>query len=169
MAEQRRKDESQASERRGARGYSWPPFEKGNLVAVKHGASSERIVSARAAEIRVLLVESFPFLAEPIFAEALERYVRAEARARLLYDYCFAKAEAEGVEAVPRTLWQEASRAESNAAKCAQDLGLDPAGFARIGRDLGVARSIGQRLAGPGLAEFAADGRKLRQLRGRGA
>jgi hypothetical protein len=169
MGEGFRKDGTSVSEPQAARGYSWPPFEKGNLAALRHGANSERIVSAKAQEIRDLLLQSFPFLAEEAFLEATERYVRAEARAQLLHDYCMEKAEREGVEAVPRTLWQEASRAESNAAKCASDLGLDPAGFARIGRDLGVAGSIGQRLQGPGLAALAADGRRLRELRGRRA
>lgn len=169
MGEQFRKDGTPTSERQPARNYSRAPFERDNLAALRHGARSERVVSARAAEIRSLVVDAFPFLCEPLFGEALERYCRAEARARLLHEYVMSKSEREGVEAVPRTLWQEASRAESNAAKCASDLGLDPAGFARIGRDMGLARSIGQRLQGPTLAELAADGRKIRELRGKGA
>lgn len=31
-----------------ARGYSWKPFEDGNLAAVTHGAYSERIIAAKA-------------------------------------------------------------------------------------------------------------------------
>ena len=169
MGERLRRDGTPVSEPQPARGYSWEPFQPGNLKALRHGAHSERVVSARAEEIRSMLVETFPFLGQETFVEALERYCRAEARARLLNDYVMSVAEREGVEAVPRTLWQEASRAESNAMKAAQDCGLDPAGFARIGRDLGVARSIGQRLQGPSLSDLAAGGRRLRELRGKGA
>ena len=109
MAERLRRDGTPVSEPQPARGYSWAPFAPGNTASLKHGAHSERTVAARAEEIRSLVTDAFPFLCEPLFGEALERYCRAEARARLLHDYCVEKAEAEGVEAVPRTLWQEAS------------------------------------------------------------
>ena len=98
--------------------------------------------------------------------EALERYTRAEARAKLLDEYISAKMEAEGVEAVRPYLWTEAARADSNAAKFAQDLGLDPAGRSRIARDIGLARKLFDP-GGAALAELGATGRKLRQLRGR--
>ncbi len=167
--ERLRRDGTPVTSPQPARGYSWEPFQPGNLKAMRHGARSERVVGARAQQIREMLVADFPYLASEVFQESVERYCRAEARARLLSDYCMEKAEREGVEKVPPSLWQEASRAESNAMKAAQDCGLDAAGFARVARDLGLARSIGQRLQGPGLDALAADGRKIRQLRGRGA
>ncbi len=155
--------------RGAASGYSWPPFEAGNVAALKHGATSPRTVAAKAAEVRAQLLEQFAYLAEDIFAESVERYCRAEARAVLLHDHIERVAAEQGVEAVRPYLWQEAARAEGNAQKFASDCGLDPAGHARIARDLGVARSIGQKLAGDSLVSFAAEGRKLRQLRAREA
>ncbi|MHB1988910.1 MAG: hypothetical protein ACYCSF_13170 [Acidimicrobiales bacterium] len=166
MTEIRRKDGTVAHSEGAARGYKWADAEPGNLLALRHGARSERIVAAKAAAVRDKLLCAFPYLAEVVFAEAVERYCRAESRALLLHNYVMAEAEEKGVAAVPRSLWQEAARAESNAAKFASDCGLDAAGHSRIARDLGVARSVGARLSGePGLADIGASGRKLRQLR----
>ena len=38
-----------------ARGYSWPPFEEGNQVALRHGAYSEIALAPRAAELREVI------------------------------------------------------------------------------------------------------------------
>ena len=38
-----RRDSTPVTERQPARGYTWPPFEKGNLVAVRHGALSDTV------------------------------------------------------------------------------------------------------------------------------
>lgn len=149
----------------GARGYSWPPFERGNVVSVKHGANSDRLVTPKADELREALAETCPWVTE-VDAAAVGRYCRAEARAVMLHDYCMTKAEGEGVDAVPRSLWQEASRAESNAAKFAQDLGLDPAGRARVLRDLANVRYLNPD---NGLSGIAGSARRFRRLQGHGA
>jgi hypothetical protein len=52
-----RKDGSTAPSYGPARGYSWPSAGPCNLLALKHGAYSERIVVARAAVIREELLE----------------------------------------------------------------------------------------------------------------
>jgi hypothetical protein len=147
-----------------ARGYSWPPFEKGNMVAARHGAFSERVIEQRAAEIRSYLTSSFPYLAEETFNEALLRYCRAEARSRMLHQYVMDVAETDGVQAVRPYLWTETSRAESNAQKFAQDLGLDPMGHARIARDLGWAKQLATGRAAAGIEKLQRIGGELRLL-----
>ncbi len=158
-----RRDGTPSGGPRPARGYSWPPFEKGNTAAVKHGAKSPRLVAEKAEAIRAMLLERYEYLADPIFTEALRRYCRIEARAVMLGDYVMAKAEAEGVETVPPTLWTETTRADALAQKAAQDLGLDPTGHARVARDLGFAKSLGARLGAKQLESLASTGRELRE------
>jgi hypothetical protein len=68
-----------------ARGYNWEDFQPGNLAGLRHGAFSDRVISERALEIRSLLLDRYPYLAENAFIEAVHRYVRAEARAVLLH------------------------------------------------------------------------------------
>jgi len=150
---------------RPARGYSWPPFEPGNLAAVRHGARSARLVSAEAEKVAAELAEVCPWISE-VDAVAVDTFCRAAARYRMLDDYVAAKAEAEGVEAVPRTLWQEVSRAESNAMKAAEALGLDPTGRARLLRDLGWARSLSSRDSA--IAALAERGAAIRAQRLKG-
>ena len=146
-----------------ARGYSWPPFEKGHELSVKHGTRSERLVAARAAEIREQLLEAHEFLAQAIFTEALERYCRLEARARMLDSYIVDLVEEKGVETVPKTLWDSATRVDMAAAKAGQDCGLDPSGFARAARDLGFAKSLGQQQNAKRLTALSETGRALRE------
>lgn len=160
-----RRDGTPSGGPRPARGYSWPPFEKGNVAALKHGAKSPRLVAEKAQAVRALLLEKYPYLADDAFTEALERYCRVEARALMLNAYITEKVEAEGVEKVPPTLWTEVTRADALAQKCGQDCGLDPSGHARIARDLGLARSVGAQFGTKKLEALAASGRELREGR----
>lgn len=149
-----------------SRGYSWPPFEAGNLAHRTHGTRSERLVAERAEQLRCQLLESYEYLGDPIFAEALARYVRANARAMMLHEYLVEKAEAEGVQAVPRSLWDSATRADAHAARCASDCGLDARGHSAIARDLGYAKQLGQLAGAAKVAELAERGRALREASG---
>lgn len=142
------------------RGYSWPPFVNGNLAGARHGTRSKRLVDERAAEIHAGLLEVAPWISE-LDAEAVHRYCRAESRARMLDSYVTAKAAEGGVEAVLPYLWTEATRAEANAHRFAQDLGLDPTGRAKLAKDLGFAAHFG----GESLADLAAEGRAVRERR----
>jgi hypothetical protein len=160
-----RRDDTPVTERQSARGYSWPPFEKGHTLSVRHGAFSDRIIGERALEIRDLLLDRYPYLAYDAFMEAVYRYTRAEARAVILHTYIMQKLEAEGVEAVRPYLWAEARGADALAQKCGQDCGLDPAGHARIARDLGLAADIRGRQAATNLANLQDKGRRLSALR----
>lgn len=163
-----RRDGTPAAEPQAARGYSWAPFQPGHTLTVRHGTRSQRLVAERAEQVRAQLLEAHEFLGEPIFAEALERYCRVEARARMLDEYVVEKAISEGVESVPPYLWTEATRADALAQKAAQDCGLDPTGFARAARDLGFAKTLSQRTRTARAADLASQGSALRAARGDG-
>jgi hypothetical protein len=155
-------------------GYSWPPFEPGHTLSIRHGAFSERVISAAGLQIREALQARYPYLADDSFVEAIERYCRAEARAQLLHWHILTKVEEEGVDSVRPYLWTEATRAEANAQKFGADCGLDAAGHARIARDLGLATNVRQLANASKSAALASTGRAIREerlaeLNGRGA
>ena len=129
------------------------------------------MIAQEAERVRGELADRFEVLGDPMFATALERCCSAQARANLLSDYIWSVVEGTveaaprrgkpqtGVEGVPEYLWGELSKAEANAAKFAQECGLDPTGFARIAKELGWAK----HLAGRGLSELVSRGRELRK------
>ena len=45
-----------------ARGYSWPPFEKGNLVRLQHGTRSERMLAPVREQHARGLAERYPWM-----------------------------------------------------------------------------------------------------------
>lgn len=163
-----------------ARGYSWPPFERGNQVAHRSGAHSPTKVGPLAVEIEQRARASAgwpPYLDGPEYAVAVTAWARAEAVAELLWrhlaeqDVAAALAEVE-VEDVEETSGKGRSRrrstarrtkaaldwfqrAERSAALHRQRLGLDPLSRARLGKD--VATSAVQA----GMAQLHADGAEL--------
>ena len=78
---------------RPARGYSWPAADAGNMLALKHGAWSDRLVEPRALEIVEALLalverEHSPvaYFADESYAAAVRRWAKTEARLELLDD-----------------------------------------------------------------------------------
>ncbi len=49
-------------ERRTARGYSWPPFEKGNTASLIHGTRSERMLAPVREQHARMLAERYPWI-----------------------------------------------------------------------------------------------------------
>ena len=147
-----------------ARNYSWKNFEEGNLVGVRHGANSERLVSERSAIVHAEIVAECPWVLD-IDAVAVDTFCKVKARYSMLSEYVERIATEQGVEAVKPYLWSEVTRAEANLMKATQDLGLDPTGRAKLMRDVGYARFFGREDPS---ASLGAQGRKLRALRGRG-
>jgi hypothetical protein len=129
------------------------------------GAFSPRKISEAAEEIRELLLDAAPEFVHPIWSAALERYCRVEGRAAMLNTYITAKVEDEGVEAVRPYLWTEATRADAQAQKAAQDLGLDPSGYARIARDMGIVHDLRRRFARQDLPPLGQQGREIMRQR----
>jgi hypothetical protein len=70
----------------GNRPATRPPFEDGNLVALRHGAYSSRIVGARAEVVRAELAELVPGLADdPESGSLVALYCRAVAREEICH------------------------------------------------------------------------------------
>jgi hypothetical protein len=81
---------------RPARGYTWEPFQKGNEVALTHGADTKR--PDHLADLyfaRFLEDESTPaYLRDWSYAEAIRAYCRTLAMIKLMWDF----AAAQGIE-----------------------------------------------------------------------
>jgi hypothetical protein len=130
-----------------------PDFEPGNTAAVTHGADSQRFIAQKARQVHVALLDVAPYLAEPKFLPAVERYLNAAGREALLHDHVSRVSAEKGAGAVPSRVWEQATAAARLAAKLASDLGLDPIGHARI-RSL----SAGAEATEATLADLAARG-----------
>jgi hypothetical protein len=74
-------------------------------------------------------------LAELADQTAVERFCRAETRARMLDAWIVATVEAKGPDRVRPWSWQEANRADRLATELGHSLGLDPLGRARLQRE----------------------------------
>ena len=152
-----------------------PAFAEGNVVALKPYNDPEAIANT-AASVREQLAIEYPgidFLSLP----TVELYCNARARALIINeaidDYLSERKHRKvkdggyitGFDAIPQSLWDLVNKTEANAAKLAQDLGLDLTGRAKAMKDAAITNS----LSGPsGIQMIGAEGRKLRQLRGRG-
>lgn len=110
-------------------------------MPTKHGIYSPRLVSAKAEEVRAELVAPWLSDADPAL---IERFCRAEARARMLNAYVMRLAGEQGVEAIPETLWGQLAGFEGTAARLAGNLGLSPAGRARLMRRAAQAGDLDQ-------------------------
>jgi hypothetical protein len=146
---------AQSSGNGPARGYSWPPFEPGNLKALRHGANSPRLIAEKAREVHAALLDVAPYLAEPKFLPAVNRYLQAAAREALLHDHVSRVSAGQGPGAVPSRTWEQATAAARLAAKLATDLGLDPIGHARI-----RALSVNAEAVEMTLGDLMAEGRR---------
>ncbi len=142
---------------RPARGYSWPPFEPGNDVAVRHGAESERFIAERAEQVHAAILEVAPWIDEPHFLPEVARYLRACAREELLHSAIEQVAAAKGADKVPSRQWEQATAAARLASQLAAGLGLTPAGHARLRAVAGTAA-----VTEVTLADLMAEGRASR-------
>lgn len=139
----------------GKRGYSWPPFEKGHTLSMRHGAYSDRVVAPMARHLVEALVEqaqatgsSTSYLLDESYRPALQAWAEAEVRAELFAGQLAAHGDCAGCK--PCAGWDEKLRRwQSVALNHRGRLGLDPLSRARLGRDL----AIGQK----SLAELMAE------------
>lgn len=132
-----------------------------------HGAWSERAIAPRAERFATALLEDAQIpdhVRSPVFAAAVQAWARAEAVASLLFDH-LAGLEVEAMM-TPRLaaaraqvdLWRAM---EAHAASLRSKLGLDPVGYARIAKDLGIAN----RASEDALERMAKAGREIRERR----
>lgn len=115
-----------------ARGYSWPPFEPGHTLSTTHGASSPRVIEAKAAEVHEQLLELAPWCNQPHYLPSVNRYLQAAAREALLHEHITTVSAAKGPRAVAARVWEQATAATRLAHTLAGDLGLTPLGEARL-------------------------------------
>lgn len=124
---------------RPARGYSWPPFQPGHTLTMRHGAYSPRRVDPLATTLVEAVMEATPYLGEASYAPALWAWARAEARVQLLTEWL----DDHGLlddDGRPRGAADLLVRCERLAAESRARLGLDPLSRARLGRDVTAAR-----------------------------
>lgn len=128
----------------GKRGYSWKPFEPGNLAHLQHGAYSPRKVDPLAQSYVDQLLEQAAapesqtgYLLDPSYRPAIWSLARVTAQVELLSEW-LASRDSAGVDkdgeelGALRALMRCEARAESLRSK----LGLDPLSRARLGRDV---------------------------------
>lgn len=140
-------------------GQERPPFPVGNEVALRHGAYSERAIAERAEQVHEELLTFAPYLDEPRFLPAVQRYLSAAAREALLDEHIVTVCSENGPGAVPARVWEQCTAAARLAAKLGDDLGLSPIGHARI-RALSAGADSSEATAS--LAELGAAGRRAR-------
>lgn len=146
-------------------------------LALKHGAGDLRH-AGRTSQKCEALAQRFADtyldgycpeqLRMPQFLPAVESWARREARARLLSDWLdqmtvdeMTTPQRKGALKVPFELW---AQAENMAAKGRKDLGLDPASYAGIMKDLGIAG----RAQDDAIGRLGQQGAAIRQARGAG-
>lgn len=108
-----------------------PDFAEGNEAATTHGAHSERRWSPLAHELADDAVSVAPWLARPAFAGAVRAWSVAEAQARLV-DAWLDRRGLLDAKGVPRPATVLSDRLHRRAAHLRSQLGLTPAGLARL-------------------------------------
>ena len=129
-----------------------PPnaFDKGNRVGVVHGAYSDQEIAPRAAALveRVLADPQMPdHLRSPAFRFALDAWAQVETAAAMFLEYISKQSFSEMV--TPRlggtkTQMEQWKSFMMAAAKMRSDLGISPASYARLAKDLGLAHKANE-------------------------
>jgi len=148
----------------------------GNKRAQTHGAGSDkRLDSPRAPRAVIELARKIADryldgavpaqLLRPEFMPSVESWARREARARILSDFLEGLSVEEMISptraGAVKSVFEIWLSAEHSAAKARKDLGLDPASWASIQKDLGIAG----KMADDAVARMGAAGAQIRQMR----
>lgn len=138
-----------------------PPFEEGNVVAVVHGATSDRIVGLRAqAKLEACLVDpSFPeHVKQPYVRDTLKSWCWVRSRIELYWEMCENLGPEKALSELTKTdervkifeggTRRKASQSkltspeamlkqwEAHALNLARELGLTPMALAKLGKDI---------------------------------
>jgi hypothetical protein len=155
------RDNPQADGHGPARGYSWPPFEKGHTLSLIFGGYSGRTVAERAELVRHDLYAVAPWLEDqPSFAIAVERFLTVESRARIFAEHIERLAAEKGAGAIPTRTAEVANATARLANDLGAQLGLDPLSFAKI-RALGA--SVSRDTAAADREALMAEGAAVRR------
>ena len=141
-----------------ARNYSWPPFEPGNLAALKSGADSPRMVQPLANELAAQVVDAAPWCGHAAFAAEVAAWAWEEARVRLLQAWINERGllAEESAGAL-----SQLERAQGRAARLRQNLGLNPVAWSKVLASAATAKAAGVEAAGEQVEALAAVGREL--------
>jgi hypothetical protein len=118
-----------------ARGYSWPPFEKGNTQPEKHGAYMSRRVDPVAKDLVERVLDQVAYLTDPSYEGAVWAWGRAEARVLVLSSWLDEHGPLDE-DGVPRPALAALLQFERLASNHRTRLGLDPLSRAQLGRDV---------------------------------
>ncbi len=129
---------------RPPRGYSWAPFtgpegdNPGALASLRTGIYSDTTLAPLAEEVASLILETAPELAASRFRFAITAWAHSEARSALIRFHLGRLDVVEDGE--PRDRWLKELRAEERlAAEMRRELGLSPASYARLEREMSEA------------------------------
>jgi hypothetical protein len=141
-------------EHRPARGYSWPPFEVGNTVAVRHGAFSERKLAEVAEALRPELaggLDGCPWI-DPVDEAEVTDWLTSEALVRTLLGELATRRKDNGGRIADGDRWLlERIGSAQNKARAGRDrLLLNPLSRFRAGRDVAVSAGALEALAEQG-------------------
>jgi hypothetical protein len=155
----------------GKRGYSWPPFEKGNTIGVRfepgnemgvrHGAYLPRKVDPLAESIIAPVLaaagvegSSTSYLTDASYRPTLWAWARTEARIQLVSEWLLDRGSELDKDGDAVGAANLLNRLEARAESLRSKLGLDPLSRARLGRDVAAGRVDMAKL----MAEVADEG-----------
>jgi hypothetical protein len=113
------------------RGYSWPPFEPGNLAALKHGARSPRILAPIAEQLGAGLAQVAPWTSAASFQGTVASWSWAEAQAVVLRAWLDEHALVDD-DGQPRPAAGMLERVEGRLAGLRGQLGLAPLALGKL-------------------------------------
>ncbi len=144
-----------------ARGYSWSPFERGNVVSLRHGVYSARTWKSLADAIASELLEVAPWCSRATYGSAVAAWARVEAQLQLVMAWLdeHGPLDADGH---PRSATALLARLESQAQSLRAELGLSPLALAKL---LGAFTSAPTGTDDDALEALKAEGRRIVEAR----
>ena len=118
----------------GKRGYRWPVFERNNLMSVKSGVGSDRIVTRLASQLVDWVTSEHSDLAESRYRFSVAAWARAESVVGLLTHYLDQIDVVDGDGEPREKLLSQLRTAERRASEERSALGLSPAAHAKLER-----------------------------------
>ncbi|MDQ3640433.1 MAG: hypothetical protein M3450_02895, partial [Actinomycetota bacterium] len=97
-----------------ARGYSWPPFQPGHTLTLRHGAYSARTWRPLADRISAELPDIAPWCTRPTYGPAVAAWARTEAQLQLVMTFLDEHGPLDG-DGAPRPATALLSRLEAHA------------------------------------------------------
>jgi hypothetical protein len=147
-----------SDDHRPPRNYSWPPFEPGHELSLKHGADSPRKVEPIATRLASELVDQAPWTAGAQYAASVHAWAWTEAQAVLLRHYLDEHGLIDG-DGEPRPASARLDKVETRLIKLRSELGLTPQSMVKLMAGLS---SIEPGAAQGGLDALKAAGRQIR-------